>query len=141
MESKRWGHHHRRRTRHCTPSWRRCQVHFTTSLAPTRVIAAVRRQEIMTQSKLLTVEDVFDIHGRGLIVVPGPLVDSFPSPSEISVRLKRPDGQVIDATASITFHFQTPPPKEHRFAVILKGPSKSDVPIGTEIWFEKEDDD
>jgi len=105
------------------------------------VNGGVRRQEIMTQSKLLTVEDVFDIHGRGLIVVPGPLVDSFPSPSEISVRLKRPDGQVIDATASITFHFQTPPPKEHRFAVILKGPSKSDVPIGTEIWFEKEDDD
>ena len=91
----------------------------------------------MTQSKLLTVEDVFDISGRGLIVVPGPLVDSCASSSEISVTLKRPDGQVIDATASITFHFQTPPPKEHRFAVILKGPAKSDVPIGTEIWFEK----
>jgi hypothetical protein len=95
----------------------------------------------MSQSKLLTVEDVFDIPGRGLIVVPGPLVDSFASPSEISVTLKRPDGQVIDATASITFHFQTPPPKEHRFAVILKGPAKSDVPIGTEIWFEKDNDD
>ncbi|MFN7878358.1 MAG: hypothetical protein ACK5PB_23780, partial [Pirellula sp.] len=105
------------------------------------LIVDVRRQEIMTQSKLLTVEGVFDIPGRGLIVVPGPLVDSFASPSEISVTLKRPDGQVIDATASITFHFQTPPPKEHRFAVILKGPAKSDVPIGTEIWFEKDDDD
>jgi hypothetical protein len=110
------------------------------SLGGNRVIFAVRRQEIMTQSKLLTVEGVFDLPGRGLIVVSGPLVDSFASPSEISVTLKRPDGQVIDATASITSHFQTPPPKEHRFAVILKGPAKSDVPIGTEIWFEENDD-
>lgn len=95
----------------------------------------------MTQSKLLTVEDIFDIPGRGLIVVPGPLVDSFALPKETSVTLKRPDGQVLDATASITFHFQTPPPKEHRLSVILKGPAKRDVPIGTEIWFEIEKND
>jgi hypothetical protein len=90
----------------------------------------------MTQSKLLTVDDVFDIPGRGLIVFPGPLADSFASPSEISVTLKRPDGRIINATASITFYFQSPPPKERRLAVILKGLPKSDVPLGTEIWFD-----
>ncbi len=95
----------------------------------------------MTQSKLLTVEDVFDIPGRGLIVVPGPLLDSFASPNELSVTLKRPDGQVLEAMASITFQFQTPPSREHRFEVILNGPTKSDVPIGTEIWFESDNDD
>lgn len=103
-------------------------------------MAVVRRKEMVMQSKLLTVEDVFDIPGRGLIVVPGPLLDSFASPVEIAVLLKRPDGQEVEATASITFQFQTPPPKEHRFAVILKGISKSDVPIGTEICFTRDDE-
>jgi hypothetical protein len=92
----------------------------------------------MPPSKLLTVEDVFDIPGRGLIVVPGPLAHSFAAPSEISVTLKRPDGRIINATASIRFYHQTPPPKEHRLAVILKGLAKSDVPLGTEIWFDGE---
>ena len=93
----------------------------------------------MTQTKLLTVEDVFDIPGRGLVVVPGPLVESHASPAQIAVILKRPDGQELEATASITFQFQTPPPKEHRLAMILKGLPKSDVPIGTEIWFTIDD--
>ncbi|MEZ6092995.1 MAG: hypothetical protein R3C03_01985 [Pirellulaceae bacterium] len=98
------------------------------------MIVSVRRQDMVTQSKLLTVEDVFDIAGRGLIVVPGPLVDSLASPGQIPVVLKRPDGQEFEATASINFVHQTPPPTEHRFAVILTGVAKSDVPIGTEIW-------
>ena len=89
----------------------------------------------MTQSKLLTVEDVFDIAGRGLVVVPGPLIDAISPNQRLSVLLKRPDGSEIGASATITRYFQTPPPKEHRFAVILKEVSKSDVPIGTEIWY------
>ncbi len=95
---------------------------------------------MMKQSKLLTVEDVFDIPGRGLIVVPGPLVASFVSPGLFAVVLKRPDGQELESTASISFQFQTPPPKEHRFTVILKGLAKADVAIGTEIWFTIDDD-
>lgn len=90
----------------------------------------------MTQSKLLTVEDVFDITGRGLVVFPGPRVDTFSSPREITVRLVRPDGVTLDATASITHVMQTPPPKEHRYAVIIREITKSEVPIGTEVWFD-----
>jgi hypothetical protein len=92
----------------------------------------------MAQSKLLTVEDVFDIKGRGLVVVPGPRVDAFSSPQELTVRLIRPDGKTLDATASITYVLQTPTPKEHRYAVILRDLAKSEVPIGTEVWFESE---
>jgi hypothetical protein len=69
---------------------------------------------MVTRSKLLTVADVFDIPGRGLIVVPGPLVDSFASPGHIAVVLKRPDGQELEATASITFQFQTPPSRMYK---------------------------
>jgi len=31
-------------------------------------------------TRILTVEDVFDIKGRGLVVVPGPLVDANAAP-------------------------------------------------------------
>ena len=92
------------------------------------------------RSRLLIVEDVFEAPGRGLIVVPGPPLDAFPSPTELSVRLERPDGKVLEATASLTIPFQTPPAVDPRYAVILRGPAKSDVPIGTEIWFVLADD-
>lgn len=88
------------------------------------------------QSKLSTVEDVFPISGRGLIVVPGPPLDCFASPGEVAVLLRRPDGRVLDAIAAIAVEFQAPPPKEHRYTLILKGVEKSDVPVGTEIWFD-----
>lgn len=90
---------------------------------------------MVTHSKLLTVEDVFDVPGRGLIVVPGPLVDSFSKLGQIEVLLKLPDGQEIEATAQVELQFQTPPPKEHRLLVTLKRLAKSNIPIGTEIWF------
>ena len=94
----------------------------------------------MARSKLLTVEDLFDIPGRGLIVVPGPPLHAFAEPTELAVRLERPDGTVLEATASLTPQFQTPPPKENRYAVILKEPNQSDVPIGTEIWSTRDDE-
>ncbi len=83
--------------------------------------------------KLLTVEDVFEIAGE-VIVVPGPRVGAVQPRSKIAVLLRRPDGRVIEATASLRLQFQSPPPDEHRIAVILNGVGKSDVPIGTEIW-------
>ena len=39
---------------------------------------------------LLTVEAVFDIAGLGLVIVPGPVEDSYVGPREVAVRLQRP---------------------------------------------------
>jgi hypothetical protein len=85
---------------------------------------------------LLKVHDVFAITGRGLVIVPGPLEAEYSGPRKFTVRLKLPDGQEYDASMTLEFVFQTPPPKERRYACLLLGLSKADVPIGTEVWAE-----
>jgi hypothetical protein len=85
-------------------------------------------------TRILTVEDVFDIKGRGLVVVPGPLVDAYAGPRQIQVRLILPNGAERTASMRLDYVFQTPPPKEYRLACILRGVAKADVPIGTEVW-------
>src|SRR5438094_6677880 len=65
--------------------------------------------------KLLTVEDRFDIKGRGLIVVPGPLLNDFPDPATVPVELRKPDGTTATAELSIMYFFLTPPPQELRW--------------------------
>src|SRR6266404_741432 len=85
---------------------------------------------------LLTVEDVFDIAGRGLIIVPGPLESSYRGPREVIVRLLLPNGEEKSASMRLESLFVSPPPKERRFGCILKSMAKADVPIGTEVWIE-----
>ena len=85
---------------------------------------------------ILTIEDIFDVAGRGLVVVPGPLVKDYTGPREAAVRLVRPNGEEKFASMRLEYVFQTPPPKEHRFTCILLGVSKVDVPTGTQVWAE-----
>jgi hypothetical protein len=47
---------------------------------------------------LLTVEDVFDIPSRGLVIVPGPLENSYVGPREVTVRLMLPNGDEKSAS-------------------------------------------
>lgn len=84
---------------------------------------------------LLTVEQTFEIKGRGLIVVPGPLATAFKRPVELGVELRLPDGSRRHATLHLQYVFLTPPPKEQRYACIFRGLSKAEVPIGTEIYY------
>lgn len=92
----------------------------------------------MTHSRLLTVEDVFDIRGLGLVVVPGPPIETFPSPREFAALLKYRDGHERTETLSLMNEFLTPPPKVRRYAAVFKELSKQDVPIGTEVWMATE---
>ena len=85
------------------------------------------------------VADTFQVTGRGLVVVPGPLQGEFPGPAELAVDLKRPDGSLIPAILAVFWFFQSPPAKEPRWGCVLKGVEKSDVPMGTEIWYEPAD--
>ena len=85
--------------------------------------------------KLLTVEDVFDISGRGLIIVPGPLQSEYDGPRQFEVNLKLPGGTERSATLTLEHMFQSPPPKEHRWVCVLRGLTKCDAPIGTEVWY------
>jgi hypothetical protein len=85
-------------------------------------------------SKLVTVEDVFDIKGRGLVVVPGPALSDYDGPKEVSVQLRRPDGSTAAAVLHYTRAFLVPTPAIIRWELILKSVTKEEVPIGTEIW-------
>ncbi|MDK2767274.1 MAG: hypothetical protein KYX69_06090 [Sphingomonas sp.] len=82
----------------------------------------------------LVVEDVFDVTGRGLIVVPGPLQDEYAGPREFPVTLRTPEGIEHPATLTLEHMFQSPPPKEHRWVCLLRDVTKAGIPIGTEIW-------
>jgi hypothetical protein len=82
----------------------------------------------------LTVEDVFDIKQRGLIVVPGPLQAEYDGPREFPVLLKIPGGSDHHASLTLEHMFQSPPPKEYRWVCMLRGVTKADVPIGTQVW-------
>lgn len=100
-------------------------------------IDAAREQgRLQLANRILTVEDVFDIKGRSLVVVPGPLVDAYVGPRQIPVRLMLPNGDERAASMRLDHVFQRPPPKEYRFECILLGVAKADVPIGTEVWAE-----
>ena len=83
---------------------------------------------------LLTVEDTFQIQGRGLVVVPTPRVEDFRGPGTVPVELRRPDGSHSAAELTVLPQFISPTPKVLRWACLFRSLTKSDVPIGTEVW-------
>lgn len=82
----------------------------------------------------MTVEATFLINDRGLVVVPGPLMDEYHGPASVQVELRKPDGTRIRADLTIQFFFQRPPPKERRWSCIFPLLQKEDVPVGSDIW-------
>jgi hypothetical protein len=74
---------------------------------------------------LLTVEDVFDIPSRGLVIVPWPLENSYVDPREVSVRLMLPNGDEKSASMRLERLFVSPPPQERRFACSAYNPQQN----------------
>ncbi len=68
---------------------------------------------------LMTVEEAFEITGRGLIVVPGPLAKDFAGAANLQAELRRPDGSIATASLVVQHFFQTPPPKEYRWGCLF----------------------
>jgi len=86
---------------------------------------------------LITVQDTFQITGRGLVVVPGPLREDVAGTENLPVELRKPSGERVLARLALTHTHQSPPaPPEiaRRWTSILRGVSKADVPCGTEVW-------
>lgn len=93
-----------------------------------------------SDSHLFTVDDLFDIPGLGLIVMPGPLARDWIGPRELGVRLRLPSGDEKPASMRLDHTFPGLPGEHERLACILKGVTKADVPIGTEVWLEAASD-
>lgn len=83
---------------------------------------------------LFVVEDVFEIRSRGIVAVPG----ITPLPGEKwkvgdAIELRRPNESTLcSEIAGIEMVACTPPLRS--FAILLKGVTKAQVPIGTEVW-------
>lgn len=86
---------------------------------------------------LLRVEDTFDIPAfGGLVVVPGPLAQDYGGPAVVAVELRKPNGESAHAMLTVQWISQTPPPNELRWSCVFRGLAKSDVPVGTEVWYQ-----
>ena len=91
----------------------------------------------MTSKLLFTVEDAFDIKGRGVVLTPGYLTYEDRLGNGDLVKLICPDGTQI--TGQIrgrefpTYPFDYPLEK-WRAGIMIADLTKKDVPIGTEVW-------
>jgi hypothetical protein len=90
--------------------------------------------------ELLTVEDRFQLQGRGVVVTPKllPPADGWKACSH-TVAIVAPDGQTREAAASFeVWHVNIPDPKvaaQNRWALVVCFPAltKEQVPIGSRI--------
>jgi|GEM_PF-1075200 len=85
--------------------------------------------------RLVTVEHVFEIRHRGLVLVPG-IVPVGEERFKIGdpIVLRKPDGSSIETKIGGLELFTTPPNPRYDFPIMIAGMTKDDVPIGTEVW-------
>ncbi len=98
----------------------------------------------MNAVELLTVEDSFQISGRGVVVVPDFSVPDGWKNRTATVVVEKPDGQQYDATAQFSIsHFNIADPKvsidmRWRVTVLLQDWNEEDLPAGSRIIVSRE---
>ena len=98
----------------------------------------------MSRVELLTVEDSFQISGRGVVVIPDFSVpDGWKDRAE-TVAVTRPDGQVYEAAARFSMsHFRlldrtASLDRSWRIVVLLLDRQKDELPVGSKISVSQE---
>jgi len=83
-----------------------------------------------------TVEDSFQITGRGCVIVPSqPRSPEFRLRAKDRIHLRYPDGRILETYIAAIEMICGPKVVRDRMAFLLPEPiTKSDVPTGTEIW-------
>ena len=98
----------------------------------------------MDQIELLTVEDSFEISGRGVVLIPDFSVPSGWKDRVDSVILGMPDGQQIETNARFNLsHFnlsdrEAPLDKRWRVVVLLPDWKKGKLPVGSKLLVSAE---
>ena len=82
---------------------------------------------------LFAVDDVLDISGRYVMPVPGVPVSIPGVRKGLPIELRRPDGTVL-LTEVASIPLLDPYDPKRPIQICIAGISKSDVPVGTEIW-------
>jgi hypothetical protein len=90
--------------------------------------------EKTTKTKLLTVDDVFLIEGRGVIVTPTIPPNAYDGPPSRTVTLRFQDGRERTVKGEFQIHTLNRRPADYHYIFVLPGLAKDDVPIGTEVW-------
>lgn len=88
----------------------------------------------MSEILLSKIEEVFDVTGRGIILVPGFPVSKYKFDREYDALIKDASGATKECKAKFTVPFQSPPPKEVCYHCHLSGIKKAEIPIGSELW-------
>jgi hypothetical protein len=87
---------------------------------------------------LFTVTDHFAIEGRGCVVLPG-IPDPSPTTPVLrggaSITLRRPDGSEVESVIRELEMLRPRPPTPFTPILLPLPITKSDVPIGTEVWY------
>lgn len=89
----------------------------------------------MRKFYLFAVEDHFQITEQGLVVMPGIPLLHYKGPNNINLLLIKPDKSELKACAEIYYSFPKPTPTNKMLTVLFPSLTKSEIPIGTEVWF------
>jgi hypothetical protein len=98
----------------------------------------------MSRVELLTIEDLFLIEGRGVVVIPDFSVPDGWKDRTDTVVVTKPDGQQYEATAQFSMsHFRMLDPKTSidkrwRVVVMLLNGKKEELPVGSKILVSQE---
>lgn len=127
-------------TMDCIVGWCAAGSRLYDTDLPARAADDWRRNAV----ELLTVEDSFQISGRGVVVVPDfPLPEGWEDRRGMIV-VVTPDGRQYDATARFSrSHFEIRDPnvaadKRWRVVVLLPDGKKEDLPVGSRILVSRE---
>ena len=85
---------------------------------------------------LVTIEDVFEVAERGVLVLPEIPCNSLPRPVPARVGIRDPlqaSMRTVDVQFEIPF-LDPPPSREVGCFCLLKGVAKAEVMIGSELW-------
>ena len=88
----------------------------------------------MMKIHLFDVTESFQIKGTGLILMPGISSQIVMDSGLCCLWLKKPDHTILEAVANIYYNFPCPTPDNPMMTFSFPNLSKSDVPIGTEVW-------
>jgi hypothetical protein len=93
----------------------------------------------MSRLNILTIEEAFQISGRGCLLTPGlPASTKFPLGPGTTVRLVRPDGGAFDSVIKglDALHNRRNDEPEVRFSITLpESVSPTEVPPGTAVFW------
>jgi hypothetical protein len=83
---------------------------------------------------LCTIEDTFQVSGRGLIVAPLFPVSEYHFEANQRVRVVSPSGKSLECKAFFQVPHQSPPAKVLSYCCALQEVAKENVPIGSQLW-------